>query len=55
LALDNEEINDETTEDVRAREDVAVAEINGAGYEGCEEGEEEVPEPDVTESVNGIQ
>jgi hypothetical protein len=45
LPLNDEEVDDEATEDVGSRKDVAVAEVNGASDEGGEESEEEVPEP----------
>jgi hypothetical protein len=47
LALNDEEVHDETAEDIGAGKNVAIAEVNGAGYERCEEGEEEVPKPKV--------
>ena len=45
LALDDEEVDQEPAEDVAAREDVAVAEVDRGHDEWCEEGEEEIPEP----------
>jgi hypothetical protein len=45
LPLDDEEVDDEATEDVGSREDVAVAEVDGASDEGGEERKEEIPEP----------
>lgn len=45
LALHYEEIDHQASEYVAAGEDVAVAEVDVADDEGCEEGEHEVPEP----------
>jgi hypothetical protein len=45
LAFDDEEVDDERGDEVAGGEDVAVAEVDGFGDEGCEEGDEEVPEP----------
>jgi hypothetical protein len=40
-----EEIDDDSAEEVAAGEDVAEAEVDGGGNESGEEGEHEVPEP----------
>jgi hypothetical protein len=40
LPFDNEEVDDKTRDGVAASEDVAVAEVDGFGDEGCEESEE---------------
>lgn len=40
-----EEVDDDGAEEVAGREDVAVAVVDGAGDEGGEEGDEEVPDP----------
>ena len=45
LALDHKEINQQPTEDIAPREDVAVAEVNVTRDEGGEEGKQEIPEP----------
>lgn len=45
LGLVDEEEGDEDTEEAAAGEDVAVAVANGGGDPGCEEGDEEVPQP----------
>jgi hypothetical protein len=45
LAFDDEEVDDERGDEVAGGEDVAVAEVDGFGDEGREEGDEEVPEP----------
>jgi hypothetical protein len=43
--LAEEEVDDDGAEEVAGREDVAVAVVDGAGDEGGEEGDEEVPDP----------
>jgi hypothetical protein len=40
-----EEVDDDGAEEVAGGEDVAVAVVDGAGDEGGEEGDEEVPDP----------
>lgn len=40
-----EEVDDNRAKEVAGREDVAVAVVDGAGDEGGEEGDEEVPDP----------
>ncbi|KAI6755461.1 hypothetical protein HG531_004567 [Fusarium graminearum] len=45
LAFNDEEVDDESTEDIASSKDVSVAEVNVFGDEGCEEGEQEIPEP----------
>lgn len=45
LALNEEEVDNQATHEIAGSEDVAVAEVNRACDERCEEGDEEVPEP----------
>lgn len=45
LGLVDEEIHDEDADEAATGEDVAVGIVDGAGDEGCEEGDEEVPGP----------
>lgn len=40
-----EEVDDDSAEEVAAGKDVAEAEVDGRGNESGEEGEHEVPEP----------
>ena len=45
LALNNKQIYDDSSDKIAACEDIAVFEIDGAGDEGCEERDQEIPEP----------
>lgn len=45
LALDDEEVDDEASEEVAGGKDVTVAEVDGLGDEGGEEADAEVPGP----------
>lgn len=45
LALENEEVHQQAANDVAPREHISVSEVNRAGNEGGEEGQQEVPQP----------
>jgi hypothetical protein len=45
FTLDDEEVNDESSDKQAASEDVTICKINGASNKGSEESDEEVPEP----------
>ena len=45
LTFDDEEVDQETAEDIAAGKDIAVAEVNVACDEWCEECKQEIPEP----------
>lgn len=45
LTFNDEEENDASANQVASSEDVAVAEVDSTGDEGCEEGDQEIPEP----------
>lgn len=45
LAFNNAKVDDEGSDEQTSCEDIAVGEVDGAGDEGGEEAEQEVPEP----------